>query len=106
MRCHRATSSLRCRAFANSSPRLVASKAGADRYGSPLQAAPAERCAAPPRAIPSCEARPRSVAMLIILRQIAKFGIKTKPRPEPADEMVIVARLQKKSLRVLGRALT
>ena len=44
--------------------------------------------------------------MLLILRQIAKCGIKTEPPPEPADEMVIVARLQKKILRVLGRALT
>ena len=43
--------------------------------------------------------------MLHILRQIAKCGIKTEPRPEPADEMVQVARLQKKILRVLGRAL-
>ena len=44
--------------------------------------------------------------MLQILRQIAKCGIKTEPPPAPADEMVIVARLQKKILRVLGRALT
>ena len=44
--------------------------------------------------------------MLHILRQIAKCGIKTEPPPAPADEMVIVARLQKKILRVLGRALT
>ena len=44
--------------------------------------------------------------MLHILRQIAKCGIKTEPPPPPADEMVLVARLQKKILRVLGRALT
>ena len=44
--------------------------------------------------------------MLHILRQIAKCGVKTEPPPAPADEMVIVARLQKKILRVLGRALT
>jgi Ni,Fe-hydrogenase III small subunit len=44
--------------------------------------------------------------MLHVLRQIAKCGIKTEPPPAPADEMVIVARLQKKILRVLGRALT
>ncbi len=44
--------------------------------------------------------------MLHILRQIAKCGIKTEPPPAPADEMVIVARLQKTILRVLGRALT
>jgi len=43
--------------------------------------------------------------MLHILRQIAKCGIKTEPPPAPADEMVQVARLQKKILRVLGRAL-
>ena len=44
--------------------------------------------------------------MLHILRQITKCGIKTEPPPPPADEMVLVARLQKKILRVLGRALT
>jgi Ni,Fe-hydrogenase III small subunit len=44
--------------------------------------------------------------MIHILRQIAKCGIKTEPPPAPADEMVQVARLQKKILRVLGRALT
>src|SRR5712691_6087304 len=44
--------------------------------------------------------------MLHILRQTAKCGIKTEPPPAPADEMVIVARLQEKILRVLGRALT
>ena len=43
--------------------------------------------------------------MLHILRQIAKCGIKTERAPAPADEMVVVARLQKKILRVLGRAL-
>jgi Ni,Fe-hydrogenase III small subunit len=44
--------------------------------------------------------------MLHILQQIARCGIKTEPPPAPADEMVQVARLQKKILRVLGRALT
>jgi len=44
--------------------------------------------------------------MLQILRQIARCGIKTEPAPSPADEMVRVARLQNKILRVLGRALT
>jgi Ni,Fe-hydrogenase III small subunit len=44
--------------------------------------------------------------MIHILRQIAKCGIKTEPPPAPAKEMVQVARLQKKILRVLGRALT
>jgi Ni,Fe-hydrogenase III small subunit len=44
--------------------------------------------------------------MLHLLRQIAKCGIKTEPPPAPANEMVLVARLQKKILRVLGRALT
>src|ERR1700704_936493 len=44
--------------------------------------------------------------MLHILRQIAKTGIKTEPPPAPDHERVLVARLQKKILRVLGRALT
>ena len=44
--------------------------------------------------------------MLHILHQIAKCGIKTEPPPPPADEMVLVARLQDKILSVLGRALT
>jgi Ni,Fe-hydrogenase III small subunit len=44
--------------------------------------------------------------MLHVLRQIAMCGIKTEPPPAPADEMVQVARLQKKILRTLGRALT
>ena len=43
--------------------------------------------------------------MLQILKQIARCGIKTEPKPAPADEMVQVARLQKKILRILGRAL-
>jgi Ni,Fe-hydrogenase III small subunit len=43
--------------------------------------------------------------MLHILLQIAKCGIKTEPAPAPADEMVELARLQKKILGVLGRAL-
>ncbi len=44
--------------------------------------------------------------MLHILHQIAKTGIKTEPPPLPADEMILVARLQEKILRTLGRALT
>jgi len=44
--------------------------------------------------------------MLHILHQIARTGIKTEPRPKPADETVVVARLQKEILRTLGRALT
>jgi Ni,Fe-hydrogenase III small subunit len=44
--------------------------------------------------------------MLHILHQIAKTGIKTEPAPSPAEEMVVVARLQEKILRTLGRALT
>ena len=44
--------------------------------------------------------------MLTVLRQIAKTGIKTEAAPPPADEMVVVARLQREILRILGRALT
>jgi Ni,Fe-hydrogenase III small subunit len=44
--------------------------------------------------------------MLHILRQIARTGIKTETAPTPADEMVVIARLQKAILRTLGRALT
>jgi Ni,Fe-hydrogenase III small subunit len=44
--------------------------------------------------------------MLHILHQIARTGIKTEPRPKPAEETVVVARLQKDILRTLGRALT
>src|SRR5271167_4065869 len=44
--------------------------------------------------------------MLTILRQIAKTGIKTEPAPSPVEEMVQVARLQERILRLLGRALT
>ena len=44
--------------------------------------------------------------MLHILHQIAKTGIKTEPAPAPAEEMVVVARLQEKIARMLGRALT
>ena len=43
--------------------------------------------------------------MLTILRQIAVVGIKTEPTPPPADENVVVARLQEHVLRTLGRAL-
>ena len=44
--------------------------------------------------------------MLYILRQIAVTGIKTEPAPAPADEMIVLRRLQEKILRTLGRALT
>lgn len=44
--------------------------------------------------------------MLQVLHQIARTRIKTEPPPSPADEMVVVARLQKAILRTLGRALT
>src|SRR5437667_11202629 len=43
--------------------------------------------------------------MLHILRQIARTGIKTEPKPSPAMEMVIVARLQEEILEILGHAL-
>src|SRR5437660_10452367 len=44
--------------------------------------------------------------MLTILRQIAVTGIKTEATPAPAEENVVVARLQEEVLRTLGRALT
>ena len=44
--------------------------------------------------------------MLHVLRQIAATGIKTEPPPSPAEEMVVVARLQEQILRTLGRAAT
>ncbi len=44
--------------------------------------------------------------MLHILKQIARTGIRTEPRPAPAGEDVVVARLQHDILRTLGRALT
>src|SRR5258705_9882343 len=44
--------------------------------------------------------------MLHILQQIAKIGIKSERAPPPADDMVVVARLQERVLRTLGRALT
>ena len=44
--------------------------------------------------------------MLQVLHQIARTGIKTEAAPSPAEEMVVVARLQKAILRTLGRALT
>jgi Ni,Fe-hydrogenase III small subunit len=44
--------------------------------------------------------------MLHVLRQIARTGIKTEARPSPADETIVVARLQEAILRALGRALT
>jgi Ni,Fe-hydrogenase III small subunit len=44
--------------------------------------------------------------MLHILHQIARTGIRTEAPPSPAEDMVIVARLQKAILHTLGRALT
>src|SRR2546421_5584539 len=44
--------------------------------------------------------------MLHVLRQIARTGIKAEPPPSPAEEMVVVTRLQEQILRTLGRALT
>ena len=44
-------------------------------------------------------------AMLHILRQIARTGIKTEPPPAPDSERVIVERLQAGILKTLGRAL-
>src|SRR6478752_5863698 len=44
--------------------------------------------------------------MLYVLKQIVKAGIRTEAPPAPADETIVVARLQRKILRTLGRALT
>jgi Ni,Fe-hydrogenase III small subunit len=44
--------------------------------------------------------------MLTILRQIAVTGIKSERPPEPANEDIVVTRLQTEILRTLGRALT
>ena len=44
--------------------------------------------------------------MLHILHQIARTGIRSEAAPPPAEEMVVVARLQEAILRTLGRALT
>jgi Ni,Fe-hydrogenase III small subunit len=44
--------------------------------------------------------------MLHVLRQIAKTGIKTEAAPAPDPSMVVVARLQERILKALGRALT
>jgi Ni,Fe-hydrogenase III small subunit len=44
--------------------------------------------------------------MLTILKQIGKVGIKTEAPPPADDSMVVVARLQERILRTLGRALT
>ena len=44
--------------------------------------------------------------MLQVLHQIARTRIRTEPAPSPAEDMVVVARLQKTILRTLGRALT
>ena len=43
--------------------------------------------------------------MLHVLLQIVRTGIRTEPAPAPAEEMVVVARLQKKILKTLGRAI-
>jgi Ni,Fe-hydrogenase III small subunit len=40
------------------------------------------------------------------LRRIIRIGIKTEDAPAPATEDVVVARLQERILRTLGRALT
>jgi len=44
--------------------------------------------------------------MLYILKQIAKTGLRTEAPPAPAEETIVVARLQREILRTLGRALT
>src|SRR5512141_317105 len=44
--------------------------------------------------------------MLHILHQIIRTGIRTEAAPNPADAMVVVARLQAQILKTLGRALT
>jgi Ni,Fe-hydrogenase III small subunit len=44
--------------------------------------------------------------MLRILRQIARTGIRTEAPPSPAEEMAVVARLNERIARTLGRALT
>src|SRR3954470_3921749 len=44
--------------------------------------------------------------MLPILRHIARVGIRTEARPDPAADDVVNARLQQDILRTLGRALT
>ena len=44
--------------------------------------------------------------MLHVLHQIARTGIKTEAAPAPADEMVVLARLQDEILLILGRAAT
>jgi Ni,Fe-hydrogenase III small subunit len=44
--------------------------------------------------------------MLLTLRKIVTTGIVSEAAPEPADENVVVARLQEEILRTLGRALT
>jgi Ni,Fe-hydrogenase III small subunit len=43
--------------------------------------------------------------MLHVLRQIARTGIKSEPAPAPAEDRVLVARLQREILHTLGRAL-
>jgi Ni,Fe-hydrogenase III small subunit len=44
--------------------------------------------------------------MLQILRQIVMTGIKSEPAPAPAEDNVVMARLQQEVLNTLGRALT
>jgi Ni,Fe-hydrogenase III small subunit len=40
------------------------------------------------------------------LRKIVRIGIATEPSPAPADDNIVVARLQETILQTLGRALT
>ena len=44
--------------------------------------------------------------MYQVLRQIVRVGIKTETAPQPAEEGIVVARLQRDILRTLRRALT
>ncbi len=44
--------------------------------------------------------------MLHVFQQIARIGIKSERPPAPAEDLVVVARLQQQVLRTLGRALT
>src|SRR5512132_1732213 len=43
--------------------------------------------------------------MLHVLKQIARTGVRTEPKPDPALEDVVVRRLQDQIVRTLGRAL-
>jgi len=44
--------------------------------------------------------------MFDVLRQIARIRVVTEPPPKPADEDVVVRRLQQQIVETLGRALT